>query len=657
MKFICSAATAMTAWLLLASWGVAQPSVVELQQETVQQAVAAADASVVRIETVGGFDLVGELLTGAGPTTGLVVRPDGYIITSQFNFLSKPSSILVTLPDDRRFPATIVAQDDSRMLTLLKIDATGLPTLSAVPNDEIRVGQTAIALGRTYALEFPNVAVGIISALNRVWGRALQTDAHTSPVNYGGPLLDLSGRCLGVIVPLSPDEQTETAGVEWYDSGIGFAVPLADIEAVLDRLIEGETLKRGLLGGSFEDKGVLSGEAKLIRVRPDSPLDKADIQPDDIIVGIDGETITRVNDLKHALGRRYAGDDVKLAIKRGDETLEKQVTLTDELKIFKFPYLGILPESLTPDDASVDGVRVRAVFPETPAATAEIRAGDILRKVGDSTVANEDELRQQLYRTEIGQEVSIELSRGMETITIQCDPVRYPDEIPESVPSLTIEPPDEEPTSATGRLNEQLPGDGLGFWAFVPPNYRPDQNWGLVVWLHPSGDTMEARTLRQWTDYCEQHGLILLGPRAGDVSGWSLDQSAAVVATIEWMQERYSIDSRRVAVIGFEDSTKLAAQLAFRNRELIRGLVLHSSPLAVPPPDNDPDFPLQIVVAAPEAGETIGGRDRIGATVDFLREAGFPTARLTPPKSDEAEGLDDETVHQLVLWVDSLNRI
>ena len=74
----------------------------------------------------------------------------------------------------------------------------------------------------------PNISVGIVSAVNRIWGKAIQTDAKISPTNYGGPLVDIAGRVLGVLVPLSPMATDELAGVEWYDSGIGFAVPLDD---------------------------------------------------------------------------------------------------------------------------------------------------------------------------------------------------------------------------------------------------------------------------------------------------------------------------------------------------------------------------------------------------------------------------------------------
>ena len=107
--------------------------------------------AVVRIETVGGLERVGEVLFGTGPTTGLVVDPAGYIVSSAFNFVHKPASILVRLGDGVRRPAKLVATDHSRMLVLLKIDADKpLPVCESVPRQQMRVGQWAIAVGRTF---------------------------------------------------------------------------------------------------------------------------------------------------------------------------------------------------------------------------------------------------------------------------------------------------------------------------------------------------------------------------------------------------------------------------------------------------------------------------------------------------------------------------
>src|SRR5579859_6571550 len=90
------------------------------EEQAIKQAAALVSLSLVRIETVGGLDRIGQILTSTGPTTGIVVSPDGYVISSAFNFASRPASILVTLPDGRRVAATQVASDKVKMLTLLK---------------------------------------------------------------------------------------------------------------------------------------------------------------------------------------------------------------------------------------------------------------------------------------------------------------------------------------------------------------------------------------------------------------------------------------------------------------------------------------------------------------------------------------------------------
>lgn len=136
-----------------------------LEEQSMTAAVARVAPSVVRIETVGGMDRIGEVLLGDGPTTGLIVDSDGFIISSAFNFLGKPSSILVTLPSGKRTPAEVVARDHSRMLVLLKVSSDEpLPVPEAVPLQEIQVGQWSLAVGRALDAQRPNMSVGIISA-------------------------------------------------------------------------------------------------------------------------------------------------------------------------------------------------------------------------------------------------------------------------------------------------------------------------------------------------------------------------------------------------------------------------------------------------------------------------------------------------------------
>ena len=228
--------------------------------------------AVVGIETVGGLERLGPMLFGGGPTTGLVVDSSGYVVSSAFNFINRPTSILVRLPNGTRKAAKLVGTDHSRMLVLLKIDVdTPLVTCEIAPRQETRVGQWAIAVGRCFEADRPNLAVGIVSALGRVWGKAIQTDAAVSPNNYGGPLVDIHGRVLGVLVPLSPEGDDEMAGIEWYDSGIGFAIPMGDVERVLPQLKRGEDLFPGRAGVSFKGPNLYTGEPIIGGLPPQRP--------------------------------------------------------------------------------------------------------------------------------------------------------------------------------------------------------------------------------------------------------------------------------------------------------------------------------------------------------------------------------------------------
>src|SRR5690348_5403660 len=161
-----------------------------LQEKAIKAAVQRVAPCLVRIETSGGAEVIGsgprgpQVRKGAGPTTGLIVSADGYIISSAFNFANKPASIFVSVPGHHDgYVARQVATDTTRMLTLLKVEATGLPVPEAAPKKEMRIGQTALALGRTYDTpeRLPSVSIGIVSALGRIWGKAVQTDAKVSP--------------------------------------------------------------------------------------------------------------------------------------------------------------------------------------------------------------------------------------------------------------------------------------------------------------------------------------------------------------------------------------------------------------------------------------------------------------------------------------------
>ena len=124
----------------------------------------------------------------------------------------------------------------------------GIVVPEIAEEEKIQVGQWAVSVGVGYGDTNPAVSTGIISARNRIGGRAIQTDANISPANYGGPLLDIEGKLLGICVPMNPQSQAVGAGVEWYDSGIGFAIPVSSLQEIIARLKKGETISPAFLG-------------------------------------------------------------------------------------------------------------------------------------------------------------------------------------------------------------------------------------------------------------------------------------------------------------------------------------------------------------------------------------------------------------------------
>lgn len=645
LRFSCGL---LLACLMLANGAAqAQSSLAAQRQQAIQQAVAAAAESIVRIETVGGVDVVEQQLTAAGPTSGVVLRADGLIITSRFNFVSKPASILVTLADGRKFAARMLGEDHARMLTLLKIDADGLTPLTAAPKESSKVGQTVIALGRTFDLSFPNLSTGIISALDRVWGRAVQTDAKISPVNYGGALIDLSGRGVGILAPLDPSKEEVSAGVEWYDSGIGFAIPLEDVQRVLDKLAAGETLRRGLMGVNFEDKGALSGQARILNVRAGSPAAVAGLKKDDVVTRVNGRTILKVNDLKHAVGPVYAGETVQLQIQRQGSSQEIQVRLVDELTPYLFPTLGVLPERLTDGPATV-----RAILPGSPAEKAGLQPGDVITSLDSGAVADRFALKEQVLRHSPKDTVQLTFTRSGASQTVSIALAEYANAAPAKSPLAKIPARPMGDGPATGRLNETLPAEGGSFWAHVPANYTPAIGWGLVIWLHPPGDSQEAETLRAWEQICRDRGVILLGPRAADVNGFSDDDATAIGKMVDWLGERYEIDETRISAIGGGPSAAFAARMAFRDRDLIRAAVLLRGGFRTPILDNDPESPLQFAIVPADDSQT----KPLTALAEALRKEGFPTDLL--PMADAKGGtFPRATLDALANWLDALDRI
>jgi serine protease Do len=663
LNYLLSAACCL---LCLTSLAKAEDDITLREEAALKVAVDRIAPSVVRIETLGGLESVGEVLVGTGPTTGLIVSSEGYIVSSAFNFANKPAQILVDLADGTRLPAKVVAHDTSRMLVLLKVPTEGLdvkkqlPVPEAAPLSEMRVGQWSIAIGRVFDAGKTNISIGILSALNRVWGKAVQTDAKISPANYGGPLIDLHGRVIGVLVPMSPMETGEMAGVEWYDSGIGFAVPLEQINRVLDRLKKGEDLSPGLIGVSLRAGDPYATEPVIAACHPKSPAAEAGIKTGDKIVAIDGVPVASQSEMKHQLGPRYAGEKVVLTVLRGKERLEKSTELVAKLLPYVHPFLGVLPmrdnDAVEGDKGATEskpaGVIVREVYPDSPAAKAGIKSGDRIVSLDGQPIVDRARLQEKIAAFEPLKAVKVELERGGQAQTSEVKLATLPEAVPAALPPArdSKQPADENPP-ATGKVEIKIPEAPNGCIAYVPETYNTHVSYGLVVWLHASGGFKDDELLKAWKPICEANDLILLAPKSADKDRWQRTEFEFIRKAIDDVAQKYNIDKSRVIVAGRDLGGAMAYFLAAQNRDLIRGVAAINAPL--PPtmrvPANDPVQRLAFFTTVSKKSSPL-----VAMGIKRLRDAKFPVTQLDI--GDAPRDLNADEMSQLARWVDSLDR-
>ncbi len=669
------------------------------QLEKVTKDVAKkAGAAVVQIETRGGADMVvagpkGQVLRKAlGPTTGVVVDPSGYVITSAYNFLNNPPTILVRLAGHGGEPlvATRVATDKSRMLTLLKVDAKNLPMPAYVPKKDIKEGQMAIALGRALDVKMdkaPAVSVGVVSALGRVWGKAIQTDAKISPINYGGPIVDIQGRVQGILIPASPNGNDETAGTEWYDSGIGFAIPMEDVLAVLPRLKQGKDLQKGILGVAMKSQDIYSVLPEIGTIAKGSPAEKAGLKVGDIIVEIEGKPVQRMAQVQHVLGVKYEGDKIALKFKRGGEVKEiKALELSGTNIIIAQGFLGILPMR---DDPKL-GVEIRYVYEKSPAEKIGLKAGDRIVKFGVNEKAlfpftGEKRGRTQLIEwlntqppgTEIKLEVKRKANDKTETLTATLTDLpgsvpgvaaAIPEKLPKEVSikkaleplesnNPNIKPPkilEQNPAKAeTGLMSKNTADGEHKFWLYVDEDYDPNIAHGILVWLHPPGKNKEedAKKFRDvWDDYCAENHMILVMPVL-DKDDWIPSASDGVVASVTETMKTYTIDRSRIVAHGMGVGGQMALHLGFNHRDTFRGVCAVGA-TAGQIKNNVANQRLSFYLAAGSVDPIV---KNIAESRTKLAERRYPAFYCEMPERGR-EYLTDKDIKEVVRWIDSLDQ-
>ena len=345
--------------------------------------------------------------------SGFVISEDGYILTNH-HVVDQATEIQVLFADRREYTATIVGSDRRSDLALLKIDATDLPTLSFAEADELRAGDWVLAIGSPFGLDY-SVTAGIVSAIGRSiptekgenYVPFIQTDVAINPGNSGGPLFNIDGEVVGI----NSQIYSRSGG----SIGLSFSIPTSVVLTVVDQLKKNGTVQRGWLGVVMQDVDKALAEslelgkpqgALINAVEPDGPADDAGIVPGDVIVRFNGRPIIDSGDLPQVVGAIAPGKKVKVEVYREGKRKTINVKVgalgKDGAKVADrrngTDRLGLAVEKLADQERQQlrlrGGIVVVDVSPESAAANAGLRGGDIIVQLGYSRIDDLDEYQQ-----------------------------------------------------------------------------------------------------------------------------------------------------------------------------------------------------------------------------------------------------------------------
>ena len=275
--------------------------------------------------------------SGAG--SGVVISSDGYILTCA-HVVSGASNITVTI-GDTDYPATVVGEDDTSDVAVLKIDATDLTPATVGNSDSLAVGESVLAVGNPLGELGGTVTSGIVSALNRsvtIQGTSstntmslIQMDASVSPGNSGGGLFNMNGELIGLVNAKSSSSDAE---------GLGFAIPINDaIKVAQDLLENGYVSGRPYMGITYlavtdaqtaAQLNVTAYGVYVVDVVQGGPADKAGLKTGDRIVSIDGTEIAQKDDLGTLIQQHAAGDTLSITVAREGQMQTVSLTLGEK---------------------------------------------------------------------------------------------------------------------------------------------------------------------------------------------------------------------------------------------------------------------------------------------------------------------------------------
>jgi serine protease Do len=367
--------------------------------------------------------------------SGVIVTSDGTILTNN-HVIDGAQDIKVDLSDKRQFPAKVIGSDPKTDIAVLKINATGLPTLTLGDSSKLEVGDVIFAIGDPFGIG-ETATMGIVSATGRgglgieSYEDFIQTDAAINPGNSGGAMIDLHGNLVGINTAILSHG---SGGNE----GIGFAIPINMARSVMDQIVTHGKVVRGYLGVYIQDVtpqiarafnlsqngGVLIGD-----VTPDTAASRAGLRKGDVILAVNGTSVSDRNQLTLKISQMAPGSTVRLTIWRDGRTQDVNVTLgelnekAEQKGEAGEPGEGALEgvdvQELTSDvrqelnlSAGTRGVVITSVDPAGAAAAAGLSRGMVIQEVNHKAVSNLHDYREALARAGKDKEVLLLVNQG-----------------------------------------------------------------------------------------------------------------------------------------------------------------------------------------------------------------------------------------------------
>jgi serine protease Do len=366
-----------------------------------------------------------------GVGSGFILNADGYVMTNA-HVIDGADEVIVTLADKREFKAKTIGADKRSDVALVKIEASGLPTVRLGDVSKLKVGEWVIAIGSPFGLE-STVTAGIVSAKSRDTGDLLpliQTDVAINPGNSGGPLINMRGEVVGI----NSQIYSRSGGY----MGISFAIPIDEATRVSEQLRVGGRVIRGRIGVVIarltrevaESIGLGKPVGALVQsVEAGGPAEKAGVEPGDVITKVDGRTVETSVELPRIVGSIKPGSKATLQVFRRGSSRDLSVIVAeyepervvarkpaerDNAKPATVSSIGVAVSDLT--DAQKrelklkNGVRVESV--EGAAARAGIRESDVILSVDNVEVTTAKQFETVMAKADKAKSVTMLIRQG-----------------------------------------------------------------------------------------------------------------------------------------------------------------------------------------------------------------------------------------------------